>query len=164
VAQSAGETVIASAQRGPRFLVQSGRSRVPVDLARTPLLRQRITVDLNGVPLRRRDDSLPRALRHHGVGSAEHERRDEPEKAGEGEPTEEGLTGPTGHDRNSLVVRGRQGGRARHLGLRAGAGAVPPRGMHERVPEAHAASHVLDTFEPSSHPQVGGARAPDTGA
>src|SRR5687767_3196124 len=52
VAQSAGETVIASAQRGPRFLVQSGRSRVPVDLARTPLLRQRITVDLNGVPLR----------------------------------------------------------------------------------------------------------------
>src|SRR5688572_9689554 len=52
VTQNTEEAVVASAPRGPRFLVQSGRSRVPVDLARTPLLRQRITVDLNSVPLR----------------------------------------------------------------------------------------------------------------
>src|SRR2546427_3350997 len=39
------------AQRGPRFLLALADTPVPVDVARSPVLRQRISLDLHGVPL-----------------------------------------------------------------------------------------------------------------
>src|SRR5437867_2620210 len=36
-------------ERGPRFLVASGPQHVPLDAARTPALKRRLTLDLDGV-------------------------------------------------------------------------------------------------------------------
>ena len=46
-AQDDGEYV----ERGPRFLLASAKAPVRVDTRRTPVLRQRISLDLQGVPL-----------------------------------------------------------------------------------------------------------------
>jgi len=48
------QTTLAIFSRGPQFLLETKeRVRVPVDMTRTPSLQRRITVNLDGVPMRR---------------------------------------------------------------------------------------------------------------
>src|SRR5438445_481893 len=49
LAQEAAETAVT---RGPRFLLAAAPGPQPVDISRTPILRERLTLDLNDVPLK----------------------------------------------------------------------------------------------------------------
>ena len=58
-------TPLAMAPQGPRFLLETkGKSRVPVDLLRTPSLQRRITVNLDGVSMRQ---ALAEVARNGGI-------------------------------------------------------------------------------------------------
>ncbi len=49
---AAQELADSAASRGPRFLLVAALHRVPVDVSRTPVLRQRLSLDLGDVPLK----------------------------------------------------------------------------------------------------------------
>jgi TonB-dependent starch-binding outer membrane protein SusC len=58
------QRLASAADDGPRFFVQNGKARTVVDLRRTDLLRQRISVSLDGAPLR---DALRDVARQAGI-------------------------------------------------------------------------------------------------
>src|SRR6266699_5850567 len=49
---AAQELADSAASRGPRFLLAAALHPVPVDVSRTPVLRQRLSLDLSDVPLK----------------------------------------------------------------------------------------------------------------
>src|SRR5260370_16293309 len=49
---SAQESAASAASRAPRFLLASAGRPLPVDVSRTPLLRQRLSLDLDDIPLK----------------------------------------------------------------------------------------------------------------
>jgi TonB-linked SusC/RagA family outer membrane protein len=54
------QVAMAEESRGPRFLLESGRARVPLDVSRTTPLRRRVSLAEPGLPLARAIDAISR--------------------------------------------------------------------------------------------------------